>query len=317
MKAAVLAAGLGTRLRPLTDLKPKPLLPVLNRPLLGLLLQQLEAGGFCRVAVNTHHLAGQVHDFLQARPWSFNLSVRHEPEILGTGGGLKGLGESLGGGPFLAVNGDILTDLDLAAIYRRQRQEVCSTLVLHDCPPYNNVWVSGGAVVSVGEPPPGQAGPPLAYTGVQVVGPRMLDYLPAGGYYDLIQGWREALAAGERIEALVVSGHFWQDLGTPAGYLAAHRRLLRGEAPGLGRWFPDLADPLLGPGTVIGPGVKFGPGVCLGAGVQVGAGAFLQSTVVWEQARLAPGVMLEDCLVASGVQVTQSARGQVLVSSEQ
>ena len=68
MKAAVLAAGLGTRLRPLTDICPKPLMPVLNRPLLGLVLAQLEAAGCFQVAVNTHHLADQVHDFLRASP---------------------------------------------------------------------------------------------------------------------------------------------------------------------------------------------------------------------------------------------------------
>ena len=155
MKAAVLAAGLGTRLRPLTDICPKPLLPVLNRPLLGVVLAQLEAAGAFQVAVNTHHLADQVHDFLRAEPWSFLLSVSHEPEILGTGGGLRQLGEILREGPFLAINADILTDLDLAEVYRGHREGAVSTLVLHDCPPYNNVWVEDGRVVSVGAPPPG------------------------------------------------------------------------------------------------------------------------------------------------------------------
>ena len=134
MKAAVLAAGLGTRMKPLTDICPKPLLPVLNRPLLGVVLAQLEAAGCFQVAVNTHHLADQVHDFLSAEPWSFQLSVSHEPEILGTGGGLRQLGEILREGPFLAINGDILTDLDLAEIYGRHRAGAVSTLVLHDCP---------------------------------------------------------------------------------------------------------------------------------------------------------------------------------------
>ena len=150
MKAAVLAAGLGTRLKPLTDICPKPLWPVLNRPLLGLVLAQLEAAGCFQVAVNTHHLADQVHDFLRSEPWSFLLSVSHEPEILGTGGGLRQLGEILREGPFLAINADILTDLDLAEVYRAHRPGAVSTLVLHDCPAYNNVWVAGEAVVSIG-----------------------------------------------------------------------------------------------------------------------------------------------------------------------
>jgi mannose-1-phosphate guanylyltransferase len=301
----------------LTDLTAKTLIPVLNRPLLGLILAQVEEAGFSQVAVNSHHLSGQVQEFLAGQPWGFMLSVSPEPELLGTGGGLKQLGKILRGGPFLAVNGDILTDIDLGAVYRGHRKDAASTLVLHDCPPYNKVWVAEGAVVAVGEPPPGllkdAAGLPLAYTGVQVVGSRMLDYLPAGRPYDLVAAWRQALAAGERLAAITVTGHFWQDLGTPAAYLAAHRRLLQGEAPGLARYFGPLADPFLGPGGIVEAGVKFGGGVSLGAQVKIGRGAALRNTVVWDGAAIAPGVELEDCIVAAGVQVGRSARGQVLV----
>jgi mannose-1-phosphate guanylyltransferase len=320
VKAAVLAAGLGTRLRPLTDICPKPLLPVLNRPLLGVVLAQLETAGCFQVAVNTHHLADQVHDFLQSEPWSFLLSVSHEPEILGTGGGLRQLGDILRGEPFLAINADILTDLDLAEVYRAHPPGAVSTLVLHDCPAYNNVWVAGDEVVSIGAPPAGGAaygknGKPLAYTGVQVVGTGMMNYLsPAGQPADLVQAWRAAMAAGERLACLTVSGHFWQDLGTPEHYLAAHQRLMAGASPRLGRYFPGLTDPLIGPGARIGAGAQFGGGVCLGAGVVVEEGVFLKNTVVWERAIIAPGVKLEDCIVASGVQVKGSARGRVLVS---
>jgi mannose-1-phosphate guanylyltransferase len=315
VKVAVLAAGLGTRLQPLTDICPKPLLPVLNRPLLGIMLAQLEAADCFQVAVNTHHLADQVHDFLRAEPWSFHLSVSHEPEILGTGGGLRQLGEILREGPFLAINGDILTDLDLAEVYRRRREGALSTLVLHDCPPSNNVWVEGDMVVSIGPPPPGGAASPLAYTGVQVVDPKMMKYLPPPGQkYDLVQAWREALAAGERLACLTVAGYFWQDLGTPENYLAAHRRLLHGASPKLARYFPEWRDPLIGPGARIGAGVHFGGGVSMGAGVVIGEGASLKNTVVWDRAVIAPGVELEECIVASRVHVKHSARGQVLIS---
>ena len=314
---------MGTRLKPLTDVCPKPLLPVLNRPLLGVVLAQLEAAGCFQVAVNTHHLADQVHDFLRAEPWSFLLSVSHEPEILGTGGGLRQLGEILREGPFLAINADILTDLDLAEVYRGHREGAVSTLVLHDCPAYNHVWVAGGRVVSVGAPPPGGSAyeknekyaKPLAYTGVQVVDSKMMRYLPpAGQPYDLVQAWREAIAAGERLASLTVSGHFWQDLGTPENYLAAHRRLLAGASPRLARYFPGLTDPLIGPGARIGAGAQFGGGVSLGPEVVVEDGAFLKNTVVWERAVIGPGVALEDCIVASGVQVKDSAWGLVLVA---
>ncbi|MHB8066716.1 MAG: sugar phosphate nucleotidyltransferase [Desulfobaccales bacterium] len=317
MKAAVLAAGLGTRLRPLTEMVPKVLLPILNRPLLGVVLEQVEAAGFLQVAVNTHHLGEQVQQFLADRPWSFNLSLSPEPELLGTGGGLRQLGEILGRGPFLAVNGDILTDLDLAAVYRGHRQEAATTLVLHDFPPFNNVWIDkAGRLAGIGERPAVAAGPPLAYTGVQVVGPQMLHYLPPQGYYDLVAAWRQALAAGERIDTLVVSGHFWQDLGSLEGYLQAHCRLLHGGSPGLARFLPRLADPLLGRGVVLEQEVKCEGCVCLGAGVHVGTGASLKNTVAGEGAWIGPGVRLEGCLVAPGARVTASARDRIVMGSD-
>jgi mannose-1-phosphate guanylyltransferase len=316
MKAAILAAGLGTRLRPLTELVPKVLLPVLNRPLLGVLLEQVEEAGFLQVAVNTHHLGEQVQQFLASRPWSFNLSLSPEAELLGTGGGLRQLGEILGQETFLAVNGDILTDLDLAAIYGGHRREAITTLVLHDCPPFNNVWIDAqGRLAGIGAPPPTAVGPPLAYTGVQVVGPKMLDYLPEQGYYDLVAAWRQALAAGARIDTLVVTGHFWQDLGSLEGYLHAHCRLLNGAGSGLARFLPHLSDPLLGPGAVLEQEVKCHGCVCLGAGVQVGKGASLRNIVIGEGAWIGPGVTLDGCLVAPHVRVTESARDRIVMGN--
>jgi mannose-1-phosphate guanylyltransferase len=295
---------------------PKVLLPILNRPLLGVILEQVEAAGFLQVAVNTHHLGEQVQRFLAGRPWSFNLSLSPEPELLGTGGGLRQLGEILGGGPFLAVNGDILTDLDLAAIYGSHQEDAATTLVLHDFSRFNNVWIDAqGRLAGIGDRPGAAVGPPLAYTGVQIVGPRMLSYLPPQGYYDLVVAWRQALAAGEEIDTLVVSGHFWQDLGSLEGYLAAHCRLLRGEGPGLTRFLPALSDPLLGPGAVLEPEVECRGCVCLGAGAQVRRGASLRNTVVAEGAWVGPGVRLEGCLVAPGVRVSESAKDRIVMGN--
>ena len=315
MQAAILAAGLGTRLRPLTYSTPKALVPVLNRPLLGVMLAQLREAGALRVAVNTHHLADQVQDFLEVnRPPDLEVVIRPEPEILGTGGGLRSLAAALDDTPFLAVNADILTDLDLAALFRGHQEGALATLVLHDYPQYNNVWLDReGRVISVGTPPPNNPGPALAYTGIQVVSPRMLKWLPETGPADLVAAWRKALAQGEHLAALVVSGHFWQDLGTPEAYLTAHQRLLSGACPGLNHFFPALADPFIGEEAVLEEGVTCLGGVCLGREVRVGQGARLKNTVAWDQAWIAPGVTLEDCVVGRGARVRGSARQSLLV----
>ena len=180
MKAAILAAGLGTRLRPLTYRVPKALVPVLNRPLLGVVLDQLREAGTSQAAVNTHHLAGQVQGFLKTNcPSGLEVVLRHEPEILGTGGGLGSLGAALGDGPFLALNADILTDLDFAAVFKKHQEEAMATLVLYDSPPHNNVWIDKeNNVTAIGKPADERNPSALAYTGVQVVSPKLLAWLP-------------------------------------------------------------------------------------------------------------------------------------------
>ena len=316
MQAAILAAGLGTRLRPLTDTTPKALVPVLNRPLLGVILAQLRDAGVSRVAVNTHHLGDRVQAFLKASaPPGLTVLVRPEAAILGTGGGLRSLAGALEEAPFLAMNADILTDLDLAKVIEGHDHDALATLVLHDCPRFNHVWLDQeGRVAGVGTPPPpNHAGPPLAYTGIQVVSPGMLAWLPKHGPADLVTAWRQAIVQGGHVAATVVTGHFWQDLGTPEAYLAAHQRLLEGRARRLHQYFPDLKDPLVGEGTVLESGVACAGGVCLGRQIRVGRGARLKNTVVWDEAQIDPGVSLEDCVVGRGARVRASARQQVIV----
>ncbi len=316
-RAVVLAAGLGTRLRPLSLTVPKPLFPILNRPLLGILLEQLQAAGCTGVAINTHHLAAALAGFVRELP-PHGVSVRlsHEPRILGTGGGLKQLADFWEGGPCLVINGDILTDIDPAAVFRAHAAtDALATLVLHDCPRFNNVWRDDrGDIAGFGDsPPPGAAGPPLAYTGIQVISPRLFDLMPAAAYVDLIATYRAALAGGERLAALVVAGPVWEDIGTPAAYLDLHRGLLAGRFPSLRRYFPPLTDPWLGEGVRGAAEATFGGGVCVGPRATLGNGVTLANTVIWAEAVIADGVALQDCIVGRGVRVTRAARGACLV----
>ncbi|RLA91058.1 MAG: nucleotidyltransferase family protein [Deltaproteobacteria bacterium] len=316
MKAVILAAGLGTRLRPLSHRLPKPLFPILNRPLLGLLLEQLQVAGFHQIGINTHHQAAAVQAFVaQHRPVGLQVYLSHEPTILGTGGGLKKLANFLGDQPFLVINGDILTDLHLTEIYQAHQEPALATLVLHDCPRFNHVWENAaGQIVGFGHPAPADAvGPPLAFTGVQVVSPRLLDLMPSGLALNIIDQYREAIAAGEQVAAHVVQGHFWQDIGTLETYREIHRQLLNGDVPGIARFFPPLTDPWVGAEVTWGAGVRCAGGVSIGSQVQIGPGVRLQNTVIWDQARIDPDLSLTDCIVGPGAWVRHSAQGQCMV----
>jgi mannose-1-phosphate guanylyltransferase len=312
LTAVVLAAGMGTRLRPLSYQVPKPLFPILNRPLLGLILAQLEAAGFRRLAINTHYRADDISRFVESYgPPDSEVFISYEPEILGTGGGLRQLAAFLGEAPFLVINSDILTDLDFAAAYRGHRQDALATMILHDYPRFNNVWLDEAGQVDAFDAPPteGRAPSPLAFTGIQVVSPRIFELIPPGVFVNIIDTYRQAIRAGETVAATVRHGFYWQDIGTPQDYLEIHRRLLAGEVPGLAALFPHLADPYLAAGVSLSAGACLDGGVCLGPGVKVGDGVYLKNTVVWAGAVIDPGVHLEGCVVGRGVRVKESAKG--------
>jgi NDP-sugar pyrophosphorylase family protein len=166
-------------------------------------------------------------------------------------------------------------------------------------------------IQAFGAAPPGiRAAAPLAFTGVQVVSPRIFDLIPPGVFVNIIETYRQAIAAGAKVTAAVRHSFFWQDIGTPQDYLEIHRLLLAGEVPGIAALYPRVTDPFLAEGITLGAGTRFDGGVCLGPGVKVGAGVYLKNTVVWAEAEIGSGVKLEDCLVGRGARVRKSARGE-------
>lgn len=318
LTAVILAAGFGTRLRPLSYRVPKPLFPILNRPLLGLILSKLEAAGFKRIALNAHHLAADIKLYIETQvQCNLEIFLSYEPEILGTAGGLRNLAEFLGEAPFLVINGDILTDLNFAEVYHLHQSDALATLVLHDYPRFNHVWLrEDGHLAAFGIPPAGPvpSTPPMAFTGIQIVSPRVFNLIPPKKFVSIIDTYRQAIAAGETVAGSVQKRFFWKDIGTPQDYLEIHYRLLAGDLPGLATFYPEITDPFLGERVTLGSRSTMAGGVCLGPDVKVGAGAYLQNTVVWADAVIDPGVRLESCVVGKNVRVSQSANGGIFQS---
>ncbi len=265
MQAILLAAGYGTRLRPYTHIRPKPLFPVANRPLLDRLLDQLHAAFAAPVLVNCHHLADQIEAALGARP---EVLVQREAEILGTGGSLRLAIDRLDNDPVLVINGDLFHDIDLERVYHHHlRSGFDVTMALHDCPRFNTVRVADGRVLGFDE----GDGERLAFTGIHVIDPDAIERIPRQGFFHIIDLYRELAAAG-RIGCCRVDGNLWRDIGTPADYLDLHRELLAERG-----W---LIDPTA---RVAADAVLEGWG-CIGAGARVGAGVQLRDSVVWDSA---------------------------------
>ncbi len=230
MKAMILAAGLGTRLRPLTETLPKPLLPIAGRPLIVWNLLLLRRHGITDVIINLHHLGHLIEQALgDGSRWRMTIAYSKEPVLLGTGGGLKQAEPFFGGEPFVVLNGDTLVDLDLgelAAVHRQSR--ALATMALREDPEperwgaveldaARHVLRINGRGRETGKP-----GDKRMFAGVHLVHPRLLADVPVGRDSSVIDAYVRAIQAGETIASCELSG-YWSDIGTPERYAQAQR----------------------------------------------------------------------------------------------
>ena len=224
MKAMILAAGLGTRLKPYSEHTPKPLFTINQQPVLDTTIEALCRAGFKSVIVNTHHHHRQIEAFVTGRAYPIPVHLSHEPQILGTGGAIANVADLWKDGPLLVINGDVVSDLDFSRLWTDHQQYNCAvTMVMHHHADFNSVRVDDQNFVT-GFDKPLKSAPPgrrLAFTGIHIMERSVLDYLPAEGPAHIIDAYEQMIKAGEKIKAHVVHGHYWQDIGTPERYQTA------------------------------------------------------------------------------------------------
>lgn len=295
MKAMILAAGFGTRLRPYSQLRPKPLFPVLNLPLLGLTITQLRTAGFTELLVNTHYLASAIVDFLRHEKDVF---IQKETQILGTGGGLGRALPWFGSDPVLVINGDIVCDLNLRSLYDLHcASGAPASLVVHDLPRFNNVWVDGsGNITGFVEDPAIKPCTALAFTGIHIITPEILRGIAANNFSSIIDWYRHLISRGTPIKSIQVDGHYWTDIGTLADYLALHREILTRKTTIPGLPVPDTPF-WIGDGCMTPDNVTFIDWVCLGPGVRIGNRAVLEQVVAWPGCTIPDGARCRETLM--------------------
>ena len=292
MQAMILAAGFGTRLKPYSLIKPKPLFPVLNRPLLRATINRLKSSGFNRITVNCHHLRDQIIDEIEGVD---GVIIQDEEVILGTGGGLRQALDHLTDEPLLVTNGDIYHGVDFREIYTHHlNSEADVTMVLHDYPRFNTVSVVENLITAF---QPGQQDHCLAYTGIQVINPGLLVEIKSGMYSCIIDHYRQILMSGMVINSVVADDIYWSDMGTPRDYLALHEALLLGKIP---IWPEFGVQPVNGllieDDCVIGQGVTFEGWGCVGE-ADLGDHVQLSRSVVWDKARVPSHTLINNSIV--------------------
>ena len=301
-KAMVLAAGLGQRMRPLTLLRAKPALPVLNRPLLHWTLERLARAGVREAVVNLHHLPETVVDVLgDGRRLGVRVRYSREETILGTGGGPRAVRDAFGSEPFLLVNGDVLFELDPRELLERHARSVArATLALRRNPGGYSPVVSdprGRILAIAGRPAPTQ-GKISMFASVHVMDPALLERLPEGASDSVRDLYLPLLAEGAFLLGVRSRGA-WYDFGRPALYRDAQLRLLPG-----GR---SLVDPR----ARISAGADLRRSV-VGMGARVGA-ARVERSVLWDDAVVDGGARLSGAILTSGAVVRCGERAERVI----
>lgn len=283
MIAVILVGGEGTRLRPLTEHMPKPMVPIANRPFLERQLEHLEQHGITDVVLSCGYRPNQIRDYFGDR-----LGYVVEDYPLGTGGAIENAARDISE-TFLVCNGDVLTDLDITELVAFHRERGASaTIALHpveDPSRYGLVRTDerGAVEAFIEKPPPGEAGVNTINAGTYVLEPVVLGLIPRGENVSVERQVFPHLV-GDGLFASAQDGE-WIDIGTPESYLAANLSLAPAEnvADPSARVDPTarVAHSVLGPGSSVGPGAVVDRSVLL-AGAEVGRDVTISDRVVWD-----------------------------------
>ena len=314
MKGMILAAGFGERLWPLTADRTKPALPVLGKPLVGYTAEYLASFGIKDVIVNLHHEPDSVRRSLgDGNNFGVHLKYVHEPVILGTSGALDNARDLLEGETFAVVNGKLITNLDLnAAMAQHRAQNALATLVLKRNTArerFSMVETNDGFVTRfAGMPPvtqPFANQPPLMFTGIQILEPRIFDYIPPGVFSDtVVDVYPQAIAKGERVLAHVAEG-MWFELSTLQRYLDISLALLREQ----GRDLYTGRNPAIDSHADVRDSVLWDD-------VRIERGAVVRRAILGDRVRIRKGELIENSVVVRNEVVAAKNKPSKALSGE-
>jgi mannose-1-phosphate guanylyltransferase len=301
-QAFVLAAGLGTRLRSLTDDLPKPLIPIFQKPLITFALDHLIEVGMERFVINTHKRAELFKNYFRDNEYDgHSVTLLHEPDLLETGGGIKNAEAYLGSDSFLTYSGDILTDINLQALtdeHFRRGNDV--TLALRNTHLASDVALRDHRVVDIANRY-GTTGN-LDFANIAVWNPKVFQQIPPRQKISFIPIVADWIGKGGKIGGLVMNDGIWFNIGSRAEYLDVHRTILREH------WMPqyirtrDWPD-CVAKSAIVDPSAQLRGCSVVGENCKVGAGAVLEDTILWPDAQIASKTQLFGCIVRSQKQV--------------
>jgi mannose-1-phosphate guanylyltransferase len=297
-QAFVLAAGLGTRLRLLTDDLPKPLIPIFQKRLITFALDHLINAGVERFVINTHKRPELFETSFRDNEYEgHSVTLVHEPDLLETGGGIKNAERCLGSDPFLTYSGDILTDINLQTLideHFRRGNDV--TLALRETGLASEVALRDHRVVDIANRYGAKGN--LDFANVAMWNPKVFGQIPPRQRISFIPIVADWIGKGGKIGGVVMSDGKWFNIGSRAEYLDVHRTILQEH------WTPHYIKirewpELVAKSATVDPSAKLRGCAVVGENCHVGAEVVLEDTILWPGAQIASKTQLYGCIVRS------------------
>ncbi len=301
MKAMVLAAGRGSRLRPLTLERAKPAIPLLGNPLVRTILEKLRAFGITEFRLNLHTLPETIKQcFDLVFENTSDVSFSYEPEILGTAGGLKANESFFKDETFLMVNGDIFFEFDISKVIDfHVRNDSLATLALWpQNPPYQHTPIRIDSSYRIHSFPRTREnsrnhGQAYVFTGITVLSRDIFRLIKPSGFSEIVADvYEPSITKGLKICGCPVQG-YWNDLGTPARYLATQKEVFD---------YSRIRPPcVIGNGVIVREPERMGPYVAIGQGSVIEEDCEIGDSILWENCSVRRGARIRHCIVGRGV----------------
>ena len=266
-------------------------MPVGNVPIIDRIIEYLKTYGISELVVNAHHHHEQIVEHLNGgRPFNINIDVRVEPDILGTGGGIKNTEDFWDNSPFIVMNSDILTNINLRNAYEaHKRSESLATLILHDQPPFNQIKIDAqNNITHIADE---NLANRLAFTGIHIIDPKLMARIPENVFSNIIHWYRELIRKGTPPKAYISEAHEWRDIGTVESYVLANKEALHGKS------FLRSPDCRIDSSAVLKDWAVIGSETVLEQGVEV------RRSIIWEKVKVKKGVKIIDSIVTSSKDV--------------
>lgn len=302
MKAFILGAGYGTRVLPLTESRPKPLIPVLGKPLISYAINHLKKYGIKQLVINLHHLSKSVRDALgNGKDYGVKIEYSFEPDILETGGGIKKAQKLIGNGTFIVYNCDIITDCNLTKLidFHRRKKALATVALSAKYEPRTVVMDENRRIVEFRNKSP--ISNKYVFCGIHVIEPKIFNFLPLKKI-SIIDVYENLLKTGRGIFGYVIKNK-WQDLGSIDHYVQVHENATRKATKGKN--------------NAVAGGFRTSGFVSIGNNNVIGKNCVIKNSILWDNITLESGLKIENSIITDNSVVNKNLSWKIFADGKE